>query len=183
MWPFLHSPQCLLLLHVERHSAGRNGKFYFLHKEFQITEEIPIFERKLSTTEFCALIGLEKWAVFWSGNEIMLMIQIVIKKQKLEKFLFFKHLPLCSVLKTMRTYSFFILDEFFSFSRFLGFFFVFMLGSVWKQSGGPSSLWCVSAAHFPLGTTPKVRPIYAQENYRGNRNNPDICKIEFKGII
>lgn len=66
-----------------------------------------------------------------------------------------------------------IIDEFLSFSCFL----ICVICSVWEQSGGPSSLWRVSAAPLPLGATPKVWPSYAQENHRGNRNNPDLCKV------
>lgn len=59
VWPFLHSPHCLSLLHVERHSAGRNGKFYFSTKNFKSLKKFT-FERKLSTTQFFPAISQEK---------------------------------------------------------------------------------------------------------------------------
>lgn len=62
VWPFLHSPQCLLLLHVERHSAGRNGKFYFLYKEFQVTEEIHILKENCQQLSSLLQWGWKKWA-------------------------------------------------------------------------------------------------------------------------
>lgn len=59
VWPFLHSLHCLLLLHVERHSAGRNGKFYFSTKNFKSLKK-STFERKLSTAQFSPPVSLEK---------------------------------------------------------------------------------------------------------------------------
>lgn len=51
VWPFLHFPHCLPLLHVERYSAGRNGKFYFPTKNFK-SQKKSTFERKLSLPQF-----------------------------------------------------------------------------------------------------------------------------------
>lgn len=69
VWPFLHSPHCLLLLHVERHSAGRNGKIYFSTKNFKSLKK-STFERKLSTAQFSPAMSLEKMSrgLEWKWN-------------------------------------------------------------------------------------------------------------------
>lgn len=69
VWPFLHSPHCLPLLHVERHSAGRNGKFYFSTKNFKSLKK-STFERKLSTAQFSPPVSLEKMShgLKWEWN-------------------------------------------------------------------------------------------------------------------
>lgn len=69
VWPFLHSPHCLPLLHVERHSAGRNGKFYFSTKNFKSLKK-STFERKLSTAQFFPPVSLEKMGhgLKWKWN-------------------------------------------------------------------------------------------------------------------
>lgn len=69
VWPFLYSPHCLPLLHVERHSAGRNGKFYFSTKNFQSLKK-STFERKLSTAQFFPPMSLEKMShgLKWKWN-------------------------------------------------------------------------------------------------------------------
>lgn len=69
VWPFLHSPHCLLLLHVERHSAGRNGKFSFSTKNFKSLKK-STFKRKLSTALFAPPISPEKMShgLEWKWN-------------------------------------------------------------------------------------------------------------------
>lgn len=69
VWPFLHSPHCLPLLHVERHSAGRNGKFYFSTKNFKSLKK-STFERTLSTAQVFLRMSLEKMSqgLKWKWN-------------------------------------------------------------------------------------------------------------------
>lgn len=69
VWPFLHSPHCLLLLHVERHSAGRNGKFYFSSKNFKSLKK-SAFVRKLSTAQVSPAMSPEKMShgLEWKWN-------------------------------------------------------------------------------------------------------------------
>lgn len=84
VWPFLHSPHCLPLLHVERHSAGRNRKFYFSTKNFKSLKK-STFERKLSTAQFFPSMSLGKMNHGLKWNEIMLIICTVSAKLNLRK--------------------------------------------------------------------------------------------------
>lgn len=69
VWPFLHFPHCLPLLHVERYSAGRNGKFYFPTKNFK-SQKKSTFERKLSLPQFFTPMSRRKMShgLKWKWN-------------------------------------------------------------------------------------------------------------------
>lgn len=100
-WPFLRSRHCLLLLHVERHQPGRNGKFYFLHKEFQITAEVRVWGEIVNNSILSSNKSVENEPCFGVGVKICWLRDIKWKDGFAQGncFEFFHRAPELSFLK------------------------------------------------------------------------------------